>query len=115
MGSNLASNIPRFPLLNSLAGSLTSELRSLKEKLKGPEREERRSSPAEEVVEAILGLDYSRSAQTSPEVSPAEARNLLDSEFKTRMDRGWTGFHPIDKVESDCPGNHLIPTTHPPT
>ena len=67
-----------------------TRLTVVKEKLAGPEREERRSSPAEEVVEAILGLDYSRSAQTSPEVSPAEARNLLDSEFKTRMDR--SGF-----------------------
>ena len=31
VGANIASSIPRFPLLNSLAGSLTSELRSLKE------------------------------------------------------------------------------------
>ena len=38
-------------------------------------------------MEAIIGLDYSKSRQTSPEVSPAEAKSLLDSEFKTRMDR----------------------------
>ena len=87
VGANITSSLPRFPLLNSLAGSITSELRGLKEKLKGPGREERGSSPAEEVVEAIIGLDYSKSAQTSARVSPAEVRNLLDSEFKTRMDR----------------------------
>ena len=37
-------------------------------------------------MEAIIGLDYSKSRQTSPELSPAEAKSLLDSEFKTRMD-----------------------------
>ena len=73
-----AANIPRFPLLNSLAGSLSSELRSLKQKLKAGGSQER----AEQGVEAILGLDNCKSTQSS-----AEVRNLLDPEFKTRMDR----------------------------
>ena len=89
LGANLAGNIPRFPLLNSLAGSLSSELRSLKEKLR-----EKRSSPVEEVEEeveeAILGLDYSKSGQTSPE-------------FKTRMDRIGEAEFTADIVQQRSP------------
>ena len=98
VGANITSSLPRFPLLNSLADSLTSELRGLKEKLKGPGREERGSSPAEEVVEAIIGLDYSKAAQTSSEV-----RNLLDSEFKTRMDRIGEAEFTADIVQQRSP------------
>ena len=103
VGANITSSLPRFPLLNSLADSLTSELRGLKEKLKGPGREERGSSPAEEVVEAIIGLDYSKAAQTSAEVSPVEVRNLLDSEFKTRMDRIGEAEFTADIVQQRSP------------
>ena len=101
VGSNLVSNIPRFPLLNSLAGSLSSEFRSLKEKLK-----ERRSSssPVEEVMEAIIGLDYTKStSEVSPELSPTEVRNLLDPEFKTRMDRIGEAEFTVDIAQQRSP------------
>ena len=54
-------------------------------------------------MEAIIWLDYSKSRQTSPELSPAEAKSLLDSEFKTRMDRIGEAEFTADIVQQRSP------------
>ena len=82
VGTRLVERLPRLPVLQSLAANLSSELQSMASKVRG---QARTTSPAEEVMEAVIGLNYSNTTQSSCQLSPP-ASELLDSDFKARMD-----------------------------